>query len=189
MTPLLFPDNTVLVNFALINRMDLLGKVTNGNGMWCATVADECRKSSRVSGLETMTQARDIFGDPLYPTRVELSDTLVLRVRITQPDDSPEKSLGEAETIAIMSRRHPTGILVTDDGGARLLAKDNDIKVLSTWHLLRMAVRARLVDGDTAWGYVQTLGSLNRGRPRGVSDRATFDLWIGQLPGLLPPSQ
>jgi hypothetical protein len=28
----MFPDNTVLINFAIINRMDLLEKLANGNG-------------------------------------------------------------------------------------------------------------------------------------------------------------
>jgi hypothetical protein len=30
-TVLMFPDNTVLINFALINRMDLLARLANGN--------------------------------------------------------------------------------------------------------------------------------------------------------------
>lgn len=42
MTVLTVPDNTVLINFALINRMDLLSRLANGNGRWCATVATEC---------------------------------------------------------------------------------------------------------------------------------------------------
>jgi hypothetical protein len=32
-TSLMFPDNTVLINFAIINRMDLLARLANGNGM------------------------------------------------------------------------------------------------------------------------------------------------------------
>jgi len=30
----MFPDNTVLTNFALINRMDLLRRLANGKGRW-----------------------------------------------------------------------------------------------------------------------------------------------------------
>lgn len=55
----LFPDNTVLINFALINRMDLLNRLANGNGRWCATVAAECAESARHPHL-TMV-------DPGYP--------------------------------------------------------------------------------------------------------------------------
>jgi len=64
---LLFPDNTVLINFALINRMDLLERLANGNGHWCATVASECTRSSREAGLEALADAPEIFGAPWYP--------------------------------------------------------------------------------------------------------------------------
>jgi hypothetical protein len=48
---LLFPDNTVLVNFAIISRMDLLARLANGNGQWCATVASECARQLESPGL------------------------------------------------------------------------------------------------------------------------------------------
>jgi hypothetical protein len=45
-TYLMVPDNTVLINFAIINRMDLLARLANNNGKWCATVASECAESA-----------------------------------------------------------------------------------------------------------------------------------------------
>lgn len=42
MTTLLFPDNTVLVNFALINRVDVLQHIMSGRAAWCARDASEC---------------------------------------------------------------------------------------------------------------------------------------------------
>jgi hypothetical protein len=39
--------------------------------------------------------------------------------------------------------------------------------------------KAAWVDADTLWGYVQSLGRQNRGAPSGVSDRPTFDKWLG----------
>jgi hypothetical protein len=79
MTILFFPDNTVLVNFALINRMDLLERLTNGHGTWCGTVAAECRNSAKIPELAAMEAAGQIFGTPLYPDAAELQDTLILR--------------------------------------------------------------------------------------------------------------
>lgn len=180
MARLLFPDNTVLVNFALINRMDLLAKVTNGNGQWCATVASECERSAQEPGLGAMRSARDIFGDPLFPeTGAERLDAQSLRRELAQPGDEPHKHYGEAETLAIMSRRSIDGFFVTDDGDAGRLARNNAIKVLSTWDLLRLAVRCKFVDADTAWGYTQTLRDKRRGMPPTVVDRTTFDTWLG----------
>jgi hypothetical protein len=64
----MFPDNTVLINFAIINRMDLLERLANGNGQWCATVSGECAESARYPGLAALSTAETIFGEPLYPT-------------------------------------------------------------------------------------------------------------------------
>ena len=56
MASLMFPDNTVLINLAIINRMDLLEKLANGNGQWCATVAGECAESAAYPGLSALLQ-------------------------------------------------------------------------------------------------------------------------------------
>ncbi|MGF7238301.1 MAG: hypothetical protein ACQSGP_25575 [Frankia sp.] len=64
MAVLLFPDNTVLINFAIINRMDLLERLANGNGRWCATVASECWTSARQPDLGALAAAGNIFGSP-----------------------------------------------------------------------------------------------------------------------------
>lgn len=180
MADLLFPDNTVLINFALINRMDLLSKVANGRGRWCLTVAGECERSSREPGLGAMATAPEIFGTPLYPENgAERLDVEALRSELAEPGDPPYKHYGEAETLAIMSRRSIAGFFVTDDTGASRLARNHSIAVLSTWDLLRLAVRCKLVDPDTAWGYRQTLMSNRRGTPFGVVDRVSFDAWLG----------
>lgn len=77
-----------------------------------------------------------------------------------------------------MTRRPLTGFFVTDDHGSARLAKKYNVGVASTWTLLRMAVRAKLVDEDAAWGYILTLRRANRGRPSGVTDRTSFDDWV-----------
>lgn len=64
---LVLPDNTVLVNFAHLNRMDLLAKLVRDNGAWCASVAAECDQSAKLPGLESMADAHEIFGEPLRP--------------------------------------------------------------------------------------------------------------------------
>jgi predicted nucleic acid-binding protein len=184
MAVLLFPDNTVLINFATISRMDLLERLANGNGRWCATVASECTESANTPGLGALVDARRIFGDPLYPQGAEYQDMLLLREELASPGDPRHKHLGEAETLAIMLRRHVNGFFVTDDAEARRLATKNGVQVVTTWRLLLVAVRNGWVDADALWGYVQTLGRAHRGKPPGVYDRATFDKWTaGHTPG------
>lgn len=89
MSTLLFPDTTVLVNFAIIDRMDLLGRLSNGNGRWCATVAEECAASARQPDLGGLVDAFGIFGDPLFPDPTELLDMTLLRTELASPGDHP----------------------------------------------------------------------------------------------------
>jgi predicted nucleic acid-binding protein len=174
----MFPDNTVLNNFAIINRMDLLARLTNGNGRWCATVAAECAQGALRPELAALDSAREIFGEPLFPDAAELQDVRVLRDELAGPGDRSTDHLGEAETLAIVTGRRIRCFFVTDDRGAAGLATRNGVQVATTWVLLELAYRKGWVDADTLWGYVQTLRTRNRGAPRGVSDRPSFDKWL-----------
>jgi predicted nucleic acid-binding protein len=174
----MFPDNTVLINFAIINRMDLLGRLANGNGQWCATVATECAESAKRPDLGALGGAAAIFGEPLFPDAAEHQDVCVLRVQLASPGDLPTQHLGEAETIAIIVRRHLSCFFVSDDRGAVRLAAKNGISVVGTWHLLKVAHRKRWIDADTLWGYVLTLEGHGRGAPPSVWNRSSFDKWL-----------
>jgi predicted nucleic acid-binding protein len=177
-TVLMFPDNTVLINFALINRMDLLSWLANGNGSWCATVAAECAESARRAELAALDGAAEIFGEPLFPDQAEHLDVRVLRDQLASPGDPPNKHLGEAETIAIAVRRHLRCFFVTDDGGAARLASKNGVQVADTWRLLKLAYRKAWLDADTLWGYVLTIEGHGRRAPAGVWNRESFDKWL-----------
>ncbi|WP_020669645.1 hypothetical protein [Amycolatopsis nigrescens] len=178
MALLLFPDNTVLINFAHLHRMDLLARLAQ-NGAWCATVARECDQSSAWSGLEDLAQAHQIFGEPLRPeTGAEHTMTRTFRTRFARPGDGPHKHLGEAETLAIMSCRSLHGIFVTDDRSVPVLATELGIMTVTTWDLLRLVARHDDVDRDTLWSYLRTLRQQDRGGPPGVTDRGSFDRWI-----------
>lgn len=178
MPVLMFPDNTVLINFAIIKRMDLLERLANGNGQWCATVAIECSESGRRPELAALSRANEIFGEPLYPDAAEHQDARLLRDQLASPGDSPTKHLGEAETIAIITRRQLRCIFASDDGDAGRLAGQSGISIVTTWHLLKVARRQTWIDADTLWGYVLTLEAAERGTPPGVWDRSSFDKWL-----------
>jgi predicted nucleic acid-binding protein len=179
-TILMFPDNTVLINFAIINRMDLLERLANGNGQWCATVAAECAESAKRPELAALDGAEEIFGEPLFPDEAEHQDVLVLRDQLAGPGDLPTQHLGEAETLAIIVRRKLPCFFATDDRGAARLAAKNGIGVADTWRLLKVAHRKDWLDADTLWGYVLTLERHERGTPPGVWDRSSFSKWLSE---------
>jgi hypothetical protein len=110
------PDTTVLINFAILHRMDLLGRLADGDGRWCATVATECAESARVAGLAALDGPSEIFGEPLLPDEAEHQDALVLRDGLVRPGDPPTKHFGEAET-----HSHPA-TLPRGEAGLYLLA-------------------------------------------------------------------
>ncbi|ONH33763.1 hypothetical protein [Protofrankia coriariae] len=77
-----------------------------------------------------------------------------------------------------MIHRQAHGFFVTDDNDAARLAARNNIHVVRTWHLLKIAAKADWIDADTLWGYLQTLRARRRGGPSGVTDRPSFDKWL-----------
>ena len=183
MSQLLFPDNTVLINFAILKRIDLLDHLLHNQGAWCASVSAECARSAKEPGLEALRDVPDVLGVPLIPqNRLEHLDTRTFRDGLARPGDGPLQHLGEAETLAIITRRGLDGVFVTDDREAARLAGTHHVPVANTWHLLGAAGRVGLVDADTLWGYVQTLRSARRGRPPEVTDRPSLDKWLGLTP-------
>ncbi len=179
MTTLLFPDNTVLVNFAHIKRCDVLQHIMVGRAAWCATVASECARSATEPGLDGMAAFAATLGDPLYPeTPAEHLQVRLLRDALAVPGDGPTKHLGEAETLAIILARGLEGTFVTDDHGARRLAAVHEIRCYTTWDMLKLSGRVKLIDPDALWGYLQTLRELGRGNPPGVLSHSSFEAWL-----------
>lgn len=179
MSRLLFPDNTVLINFAYIGRMDLLERLTNGNGAWCQSVAFECAKSSEVDGLAELTKAPSIFGEPWVPeSGADHLEIRRLRTEMASPGEGRSKHLGEAETIVLMERRCPDGKFVTDDVDAARKAKLRGIDTFSTWDLMLLALRLRWVDADTVFGYAKVLQMRGQYVPRNLVYRQSFNEWL-----------
>lgn len=176
MARLFLPDNTVLINFAIIRRMDLLAELVHGQGSWCMAIAGECQNSQAY--YPDLAAASTIFGAPLIPTSVEHQDTLILRDSMASPGDPTTKHRGEAETIAIISRRRIDGLFLTDDRDAKDLATRHSIPFVTTWDLLHLAHRVNKVTKPVLSGYLRTLKSQQRGNPPGVTNPDHLDNWL-----------
>lgn len=162
---LFFPDTTVVSNFALIDKMDLLREMVNGNGSWCATVASECSVGASKPGLSAMNEAASIFGEPLFPSPSEHVDIQVLQEKMMQPGDVATSHLGEAETIVIITGRQIAAAFVTDDADARRQAKLHGVPVYSTWHILKLAVATRRMTLEEFQVVYHLLVNGGRGHP------------------------
>lgn len=123
--PFFFPDNTVLINMALLGHVEHLRAFVQGRGRWCATIEWEWRQSRDELSLHSADAAvRATCGEVLYPQDREHIDIGTLLTRMREPGDPPNKHRGEAETLVIISNRADLfgAVFMTDDGGARELA-------------------------------------------------------------------
>lgn len=181
MPRLFFADNTVLVNFGLIDRLDLLARVLNGNGRWCASIQTECERSSARTELAALAGVPQLLGPPVIPTTAERIRTTILREQLASPGDARSAHFGEAETLAVMESRHHADVLMTDDNGARALAGQLSISVASTWMLLRIVTRKEWVQCVEMLDYMDLLQNHKRGGPR-LNTVSELRAWAGMPP-------
>ena len=181
LTDFFFSDNTVLINFGLVDRVDLLGAVLDGSGRWCASVAVECERSSDEDGLDCLREVWDHLGEPVHPTQAEQVNTLILRDRMASPMDHRRKHLGEAETLAVMSERFQARTFVTDDTEACRIAESLGIATQNTMHLLQRAVHDGHCDCTDMLDYLEVLRQNRRQAPLITSVTALRE-WAGMPP-------
>lgn len=150
MSKFLFPDNTVLCNFAAANRLDLLQVVLNGRGRWTESVAYEAAKSARFLP-DLAAIATDGWLDDPIEIVAEADVQRVNQVRravFGGTDDKPLQHLGEAETCFVIKEwtAFAGSWWISDDREALRYARHQGITTYETIDLVSMAV----VDGDIA---------------------------------------
>lgn len=162
-----FPDNTVLINFAIIGEMELFKTLLQGRGAWVGAVHAECEESSDKGYYPGIEAAFDFMPDPILLTTFERREARHMQQYIADPTDKPTKSLGEAETIAVITnRRISPAVFITDDGGAVAYIEEQDlpIEVFSTTDILALAVNAKMLDEATAIEHIAALVAQKRKR-------------------------
>lgn len=144
MSTFLFPDNTVLCNFAAVERLDLLAAVLNGRGRWTAAVAYEASRSARFHPGLAAIPLEGWLDEPIEIT----ADRDVRRVnRIRRAvfggtDDRPLQHLGEAETTFVIREwaQFAGSWWISDDRDAVAYARHQRILTYETVDLMSMAV-------------------------------------------------
>jgi hypothetical protein len=147
-TTFLFPDNTVLCNFASVDRLDLLRTVLNGRGRWTAALAYEASRSARFMPALNSIAVDGWLGDPIEIT----GDADIQRIdRIRRAvfggtDVEPLKHLGEAETCFLIKERaeFAGSWWITDDVEALRYGRFQGITARATIDLMTIAV----INGD-----------------------------------------
>jgi hypothetical protein len=176
MTEFLFPDNTVLCNFAVVGRLDLLKAVLDGRGRWMEAVAYEASRSARV-----LPALQGLVESGWLDEPVEIADDheiqAVERIRravFGGTDVKPLQHLGEAQTCYVIQNwaLFAGSWWISDDGEALRYAKFQGITTRETIDLMNIAV----VNGDISArdGFDLTMKMADSGRhlrlPRSAED-------------------
>lgn len=176
---LIFPDTTVLMNFAYCDAMDLLARFVADRGRWCASVLAECDHKADEESLPAMRTAHDIFGDPLRPeTPTEHLSVTLNREHFLRPGDGPRRHLGESETLAIIAERGLNARFITDDTFVPIRAASQGVKCVTTWDVLRATVLGKLASRDEIRNYRRVLLGLRRVHLAHIRDEAQFETWL-----------
>lgn len=182
--PFFFPDNTVLINLAVLDRVDLLSWFLRDRGRWCASVEWEWRRSVGVLGLQHVEQRiRQICGEPLLPDSREHVDIHLLVDSLRAPGGSPDSHRGEVETIVLVRNRAELhgSVFISDDGEALRLAQ-RELPGSRCYTTVDILVRAEIVGKITNKEAHDLLCRLRR-QERHVrpADTSGYDAKVAQL--------
>jgi hypothetical protein len=144
----LFPDNTVLCNFAVVDRLDLLKSVLGGRGRWTEAVTFEASRSAAKLPPLMRLPLDGWLDEPIEITDREDVRKIaqIRRAVFGGTDDQPLKHLGEAQTCYVI-KNWPSfagSWWISDDRDAIRHAKFQNIITRETIDIFCMAV----ADGD-----------------------------------------
>jgi hypothetical protein len=175
-TAYLFPDNTVLCNFACVHQLPLLVQLLDGKGRWVEAVAHEVEMSS-THYLDLKSIAKDGWleepleiTDPIEIRRVEGIRKSVFGGVASRP----LQHLGEAQTIHVISgwSSHAGSTWLSDDQESLRYARGQGIAVRETRHLVAEAVQFGFVSGASA-GYSMLEQMIAEGQHPSLPTSAT----------------
>jgi predicted nucleic acid-binding protein len=168
MTEAFFPDNTVLCNFAAVDRVDLLRSVLSERGRWTEAVAYEASRSAAHLRALASLAADGWLGEPVEVTSDADIQAIerIRRAAFGGTDDRPLQHLGEAQTCYVIKHwaDFSGSWWITDDREALRYAKFQGITTRETIDLMSMAV----VNGDIGAQDAFSLMTLMADRDRGL---------------------
>lgn len=167
MAAAIFPDNTVLVNFAAIQRLDLLESWLRGRGRWTRAVADEAQKSGNywpaLRGLHDAGWLQE-------PIEIEGDEAAAavegLRRRVFGGSASePKKHLGESQTcylIGSVEQWHGSW-WISDDQDSVDFARRRGFVTLETIDVFRHLVADGDLTAQHAYDLMAMMGAVRDG--------------------------
>ena len=140
----LFPDTTVLCNFAAVQRLELLREYVGESGRWVQAIEHEVRASADIHSDLLSIWEDGWLGDPIELNRKGEADRVNRFRRLQMFGDAgkPLQHLGESETfVAVHERAELSGsIVLTDDHDAHHLLSHHGMMTRDTLDVLQVLV-------------------------------------------------
>lgn len=161
-----FPDNTVLCNFAAVDRLDLLEAAFDGRGRWTEAVAYETGRSASMLPALSEIASGGWLGEPIEVTdggeiqRIQR----VGRIVFGGSEHQPLKHLGEAETCYIILNwaEFAGAWWISDDAEALHYARRQDITTRETIDLVYTAAINGAATADEGFRLMQQMAEADR---------------------------
>lgn len=162
----LFPDNTVLCNFAAVDRLDLLEEALGGRGRWTEAVAYEASRSALHYPPLASLETGGWLGEPIEIVNdAEIQQiNRIRRVVFGGTDEQPLKHLGEAETCHIILHWEEfTGSWwISDDREALTYARAQGIITRETMDLIALAAVTGAITAEEGFNLLQKMVGQDR---------------------------
>ncbi|MBR8642629.1 hypothetical protein KEF29_33315 [Streptomyces tuirus] len=169
MSEFLFPDNTVLCNFAAVDRLDILRAALDGRGRWTAAVANEAQNSARWIPALSSLERHGWLGEAIRITTAEDIEK-IFDERSAVFGGNPERllqHLGEAETLYIIKNwdDFSGSWWISDDRESLRYAQRQGITTAETVDMVRLAVGDGHIAAQDGFDLMKQMWDVNR-RPR-----------------------
>jgi hypothetical protein len=178
-TTYLFPDNTVLCNFASVDRLGLLVTVLNGRGRWTSAVAYEASRSAQFMPALNGIAVDGWLSEPIEITGEKDIQRVnqIRRAVFGGTDEEPLKHLGEAETCFLIREQaeFAGSWWISDDQEAVRYGRFQHITTRETIDLMTIAVVNGDIASKEAYDLMQGMADKGRGLRLPASPRDLED--------------
>lgn len=165
MATAIFPDNTVLINFACVDRLDLLEGWLRGRGRWTQAVRYEAEQSARYwPNLRSLLE-RGWLGEAIEPEEGAIASIERLRRGVFGGNRrQPLKHLGEAQTCYLIKHdpRWNESWWISDDRDALEFAHHQWITTRQTMDIFSSIVDDGDLLAEEAFSIMHKIGAHSR---------------------------
>jgi hypothetical protein len=174
----LFPDTTVMINFAVVDRLDLLRAYLGTRARAVEAVAYEVRRSAERTPHLGTVDFMEWFGEPItLDAPADVSAVRILRTsRFGGRTSEPLQHLGESQTLHVISTfpEFSGSVLISDDVAAYDYAVKIGVLARCTVDILEHLVVDGSITAGEAFDLAEAMANTERSLIHAPLSKAHF---------------